>query len=106
MPVQAVTDPKIVLFWTYCFWGNFIKMHRMASVDVECSKHKHKCLITDDRKYFSKSSAVIFHTVADNLMTDHAFLLSLKRPCTSTTIDLLYDGVACGDVSVAIKRAY
>ena len=78
--VQAVTDPKIILFWTYSFVKNFIKSHQMARGDVECGKQKHKCFVTDDRKYFSKSSAVIFHSEASNLMTDHAFLLSLNRP--------------------------
>ena len=80
MSVQTVTDSKIILFWTNCFGSNFIKRHEMASGEVECGKQKHKCFVTDDRKYFSKSSAVIFHSEASNLMTDRTFLLSLKRP--------------------------
>ena len=81
--IQAVTlfnGPKIILFWTDCSGHNFIKRHHMASGDVECGKQKHKCFVTTDRKYFFNSSAVIFHSQAHNLMTNHSFLLSLKRP--------------------------
>lgn len=78
--VASVSSSKIILFWTLCFGGDFIQVHRMASGDIVCGAQRHKCYVTNNKTLLSQSSAVIFHTQGANFMSSLFAIRSMKRP--------------------------
>ena len=79
-PVEPPDSPKIILFWTLCFGSDFIKAHRLRSGEIECGQFKHKCFVTNDKKRFPNSSAVIFHGRAWDFKSTLPRVRFLKRP--------------------------
>ena len=80
LPVEPPGSPKVILFWTSCFGFDFIKAHGLRSGEIECGKLKYKCFVTNDKKRFSNSSAVIFHSPSGDFMSTLPHIRSLKRP--------------------------
>ena len=79
-PNTSTVKKRVILFWTDWFGYDFMSSLKVPSGNVECGPKKHICYTTKDRKYFSNSSAVIFHLQSHNLMSNRPYLLSLKRP--------------------------
>ena len=80
LQVEPPGSPKVILFWTLCFGSDFIKKHGLRSGEIECGILKYKCFVTNDKKSFSNSSAVIFHGRASDFMSTLLHARSLKRP--------------------------
>ena len=79
-PVASVNFSKIILFWTLCFGGDFIQLHRMASGDIVCGPQRHKCYVTNNKMLLSQSNAVIFHTQGVDFMSSLHAIRSMERP--------------------------
>ena len=78
-PVKFETI-KTILFWTYCTGISCIRKYGMASGEVKCGLHQRKCFVTEDRKQFPNSSAIIFDARGHNLNSDRSLVLSMNRP--------------------------
>ena len=79
-PVEPSGSSKVILFWTLCFGSDFIQVHGLRSGEIECGNLKYKCFVTNDKKRFPNSSAVIFHGRAGDFMSTLPHVRSIKRP--------------------------
>ena len=71
---------KTILFWTDCIGISCVRKYGMPSGEVKCGLLQRKCYVTEDRKLFPNSSAVIFDARAHNLNSDRSLVLSMNRP--------------------------
>ena len=71
---------KTILFWTDCIGISCIRKYGMTSGEIKCGLRQLKCFVTEDRKQFPNSSAVIFDARGHNLNSDRSLVLSMNRP--------------------------
>ena len=57
---------KTILFWTDCIGISCVRKYGMPSGEVKCGLLQRKCYVTEDRKLFPNSSAVIFDARAQS----------------------------------------